>query len=120
LLQWTTDHFTGGSCQPALSPDSPHQFASAGRNLRTAGVRGGFLDGLFDRFTAFASALLNPANYFFELAFGELEIVISELGPLLLQLTLGDVPVAFNFECSHNNLAICFFRFGSPPRWRQK
>jgi len=28
------------------------------------------------------------------LAFGELEIVIRELGPLLFQLALGDVPVA--------------------------
>jgi hypothetical protein len=31
-----------------------------------------------------------------------LEIAISEFGPLLLQLALGDVPVAFNFECRHN------------------
>jgi hypothetical protein len=32
-----------------------------------------------------------------------LEIVIRELGPLLFQLALGDVPVAFAFECIHNN-----------------
>jgi hypothetical protein len=92
---------TGGACQPALSPDSAHQFASAGCNLRASGVGGGFLDGLFDCFTAFASALLNPADYFFELALGKLEIVIRELGPFLFQLALGNVPVAFDFECVH-------------------
>ena len=31
-----------------------------------------FLDRLFDRFTGFAGALLNPANQFFLLAFDEL------------------------------------------------
>jgi len=31
-----------------------------------------------------------------------LEIAIREFGPLLLQLALGDVPVAFDFECRHN------------------
>jgi hypothetical protein len=68
--------------------------------LRATGGRG-FLDGLFDRFTTFARALLNPADYLFELAFGELKIVIRELGPFLFQLALGDVPVAFDFECVH-------------------
>jgi hypothetical protein len=57
----------------------------------------GFLDRLFDRFTGFARALLNPANQFLLLAFGVLKIVIGELGPLLLQLAFGDVPVAFDF-----------------------
>jgi hypothetical protein len=33
-----------------------------------------------------------------------LEIVIRELGPLLSQLALGDVPVAFDFECVHTIL----------------
>ena len=68
-----------------------------GGSLVAAGVGGGFLDGLFDRFTAFAGTLLNPAEYFFELAFSELEIVIRKLGPLLFQFALGDVPVAFDF-----------------------
>ena len=64
----------------------------------------GFLDRFFDRFAGFTSALLNPANQFFRLAFGVLEIVIREFGPFLFQLALGDVPVAFNFKCSHNSL----------------
>jgi len=63
----------------------------------------GFLDRFFDRFTGFARALLNPANHFFLLSYGILEIVIGELGPFLLQLAFGDVPVAFNFEGSHNS-----------------
>jgi hypothetical protein len=64
----------------------------------------GFLDRFFDRFTGFARALLNPANQFFLLAFGELQIAIRKFGPFLFQLAFGDVPVAFDFECSHNSL----------------
>src|ERR1017187_6474062 len=45
--------------------------------------RGGFLDGFSHRFTVFAGALLNPAQQFLLLTFGELEIVIRKLGPLL-------------------------------------
>jgi hypothetical protein len=75
--------------------------APAGSLFAAAGGTG-FLDRLFDRFTGFARALLNPANKFSLLAFGVLEIVIRELGPFLFQLALGDVPVAFDFECSHN------------------
>jgi hypothetical protein len=80
----------------ALARAADSLFAAAG------GAR--FLDSLFDRFAGFARALLNPANQFFLLAFGVLEIVIRELGPFLFQLALGDVPVAFDFECSHNSL----------------
>src|ERR1035437_7774699 len=96
-------------CQPALSLDSPHQFARAGGSI-TSGAGGGFLDGLFHRFAAFAGTLLNPAIDFLELAFGELKIVIRKLGPLLFQLALGDVPVAFDFECVHSSS----FRFLFP------
>ena len=78
------------------------------------------LDGVFHRFTGFAGALLYPAKQFFLLAFAVLEIVVRELGPLLLQLTLGDVPVAFDFECSHSGYLFAAFRFDSPPTWRQK
>src|ERR1039458_8672287 len=49
-----------------------------------------------------AGGVLNPAKYFFDLAFGELEIVIRKRGPLLFQLTFGDVPVAFDFQCIHS------------------
>jgi len=37
-------------------------------------------------------------------AFGVLEIVIREPGPLLLQLPFGHVPVAFDLEIGHNLL----------------
>jgi len=57
----------------------------------------GFVNHFFDRFTSFAGALLNPANQFGLLAFDELQIVIREFGPFLLQLPFGDVPVAFDF-----------------------
>jgi hypothetical protein len=63
----------------------------------------GFLQRLLDRFAGFPGTLLDPANKFFLLAFGVLEIVIRELGPFLFQLALGDVPVAFDFEFSHNS-----------------
>jgi hypothetical protein len=63
----------------------------------------GFFDHFFDRFAGFASALLNTAKQFFLLAFGVLEIVVREFGPLLFQLAFGDVPVAFDFECRHND-----------------
>ena len=59
---------------------------------------------LFDRFAGFASEFLDPANQFFLFAFHVLEIAIRELGPLLLQLAFGDVPVAFDFECRHNSV----------------
>jgi hypothetical protein len=103
---------------PARAPDfdSFPQFARAVESLFAATGGAGFLDGLFDRFAGFARALLNPANQFFLLAFGELEIAICELGPFLFQLAFGDVPVAFDFKCGHNSL-VCdlLFRFDSPP-----
>ena len=71
----------------------------------------GFLDRLLDRFTDFAGALLNSAKHFFMLPFGELQIVIRELGSFLFQLAFGDVPVAFNFECSHNGTVYFWFWF---------
>jgi hypothetical protein len=82
--------------------------------MATAGGAG-FFDSLFDRFAGFARALLNPAHQFFLLAFGVLEIIVRELGPLLLQLAFGDVPVAFDFECRHNSSCFVIFRFDSPP-----
>jgi hypothetical protein len=81
--------------------------------LLTAAGGAGFLERLLNRFAGFPGALLNPANKFFLLAFGELEIVIRELGPLLFQLALGDVPVAFSFEFVHNNLFCILFLFAA-------
>jgi len=79
--------------------------------LGAAGTAGmaGFLHGLFDRFAGFARAFLNPSDQFFLFAFGELEIVIRELGPFLFQLAFGDVPVAFDFKCCHNVTVCCLF-----------
>jgi hypothetical protein len=91
----------------ALGFDSLPQFARAICNLLAAAGRG-FLDGLFDRFTGFAGALLNAAQQFIMLAFGALEIVIRELGPFLFQLALGDVPVAFDFKFVHIILRFVF------------
>jgi hypothetical protein len=94
----------------ALTASSTARFsgirAPPPRNVRLIAATGGtgFLDRLFDRFAGFARALLNPANQFFLFACDVLEIVIRELGPFLFQLAFGDVPVAFDFECSHNSL----------------
>jgi hypothetical protein len=96
----------------ALGFDSLPQFARAVGSL-FAGAGRGFLDGLFDRCTSFTRALLNPAIEFFVLAFGELEIVIRKLGPLLFQLALGDVPIAFDFEFVHNTLFCFSFLFAA-------
>src|ERR1017187_3416496 len=93
----------------ALDVDSLSQPARAFDSLFATAGGAGFLDGLFDRFTGFAGTLLNPANQFFLLAFDVLEIVIRELGPFLFQLAFGDVPVAFDFECSHNIFICCLF-----------
>jgi hypothetical protein len=77
----------------------------------TAGT--GFLDRLFDGFTGFPGAFLNPANQFVVLALDVLEIVIRELGPLLLQLALGDVPVALDFEFIHKSPFHFWFSFAA-------
>ena len=91
------------SAAPTLDVDSLLQPARATAILIAAAGGAGFLDGLFDRFPGFAGAFLNPAKQFFLFAFDELQIAIRELGPFLFQLALGDVPVAFDFECSHNS-----------------
>src|ERR1035441_7390281 len=90
---------------------TPFILIQAVGSLFAAAGGAGFLDGFLDRFTGFAGALLNAAQQFFLLAFGELEIVIRELGPLLLQLTLGDVPVAFDFKCAHSSFLLLLFVF---------
>jgi len=82
-------------------------------SLFAAAGGAGFLERLFDRFPGFSGALLNPANKFFLLAFGVLEIVIRELGPLLFQLALGDVPVAFDFKFVHNSSFYFSFLFAA-------
>jgi hypothetical protein len=66
-----------------------------------AAERGGFLDGLFNHLAGFAGGLLNPTEQFLLFTRDVLEIVIRQLGPLLFQLALGNVPSAFDFECVH-------------------
>src|ERR1035437_690822 len=108
-----------GSADPPDSgctqSDFPFWMSHFVGNLFAAAGGAGFLERLFDRFAGFAGALLNPANKFFLLAFGILEIVIRELGPLLFQLALGNVPVAFDFKFVHITLLCFVFRFCSPP-----
>src|ERR1035438_5703711 len=96
--------------------------ASTASDIRLLAAAGGagFLERLLNRFAGFPGALLNPANKLFLLAFGVLEIVIRELGPLLFQLAFGDVPVAFDFKCVHNTFSCFVFVFESPSMWRQK
>jgi hypothetical protein len=105
------------ACLPAraLGLDSLSQPTRVAGSLVAAAGGAGFLDGLFNRFAGFARALLNPANQFFLLAFGVLQIVIRELRPSLFQLALGDVPIAFDFECRHDSSWLLMFRFDSPP-----
>jgi hypothetical protein len=76
-------------------------FGGAFGGLFATASGAGFFQGFFHGFAGFARALLDPADHFILLAFDVLEIVIRELGPFLFQLALGNVPVAFNFECSH-------------------
>jgi hypothetical protein len=66
---------------------------------RVAGA--GLLYRSYDCFTGFAGVLLNPAKQFLGFAFGALEFVVRELGPLLFQLALDDVEVTFDFEFCH-------------------
>ena len=66
-----------------------------------AAERGGFFDGLFNHLTGFACGLLNSTEQFLLFTRDVLEIVIRQLGPLLFQLALGNVPIAFDFECVH-------------------
>jgi len=88
-------------------------------SLVAAATVAGFLERLLNRFAGFSRALLDAANQFFLLAFGVLKIVVRELGPFLLQLALGDVPVAFDFEGGHN-FFVCFVCLDSPSTGRQK
>jgi len=70
---------------------------------------------MFNIFTGLAGALLNAANQFVFLAFNEFEIVVGKFGPLLFELSFGDVPVAFHFQCIHMRDDVCYLvsRFGA-------
>jgi len=64
---------------------------------------------LFNGFAVFAGGFLDAADQLFLLALGVGQVVIGELGPFLFELALGDVPVAFDFECVHNGFVFCWF-----------
>lgn len=53
-------------------------------------------DRRFHCLAALTRALLNPSEQLFLFAFDVLEVVISELCPLLFELTLDDVSFAFD------------------------
>jgi hypothetical protein len=89
--------FRGRKALPDGRGTQAHRGAST--SLRAAGA--GFFDSVFDHFTGFTGALLNPTEQFVVLALDVLEIVIGELGPSLFQLALSDVPVALDFKCVH-------------------
>ena len=71
-------------------------------DLAVIGAGTALVQFFFDGFAGFARGLLDAADQFLCLAFGVLEVVIRQLGPFLFELALGDVPVAFDFECIHN------------------
>jgi hypothetical protein len=56
----------------------------------------GLIDLSLDVFASFAGPLLDPANQFVLLAFRELEIIVGEPGPSLLQLAFDDIPIPFH------------------------
>ena len=76
--------------------------------LLIGGTAAAVSDRLCHRFTGFARALLDATELFLLLAGGELQIVVGELGPLLLDLALGNVPIAFDFQFVHRFFVLCF------------
>ena len=64
------------------------------------------LDGGLHGFTALTGALLNAPQKFVLLALYVHQVVVGELSPLLLEIALEDVPVAFDFQCCHRPEAI--------------
>ena len=70
----------------------------AGSGLGAAGAAG-FLDRLFHGVAGLTRALLNPAEQFVLLPGDILQVVVGELGPLLFEFALRNVPVALDFEC---------------------
>jgi hypothetical protein len=93
----------GLETSPAAQVNGRLDFTGVNRgNLFAAAGGTGFLDGVFNHFPGFAGKLLNPAHQLFLFAFGVAEIIVRELGPFLFELALGDVPVAFDFECRHD------------------
>jgi hypothetical protein len=55
-----------------------------------------FADGLMDGFEGLTRALLNPPVEFVLFSLCELEIIVGEASPLLFEIPLDDVPIAFD------------------------
>lgn len=59
-------------------------------------------DARFHCLAGLASALLNSTQKLILFAVDQLKIVVSELSPLLFEVTLEYVPIAFDFEFVHS------------------
>lgn len=75
---------------------------------RYGGTEG--LDGIFDRFAAFAGPLLNSPQNLIVLAVDQLKIVVREFGPPLFEIALDDVPVALDLKFVHRDIDRSFPR----------
>ena len=99
LTQFVGGHgpvFSGG-----LFPYSiPHHFENSLHGFRSGGV----MNGLFHFFLGLSGAFLDSANKFVLFTFLILKIVVSEVRPFLFELAFEDIPIAFDFEFSHNSL----------------
>jgi hypothetical protein len=56
----------------------------------------GLIDLPLDIFASFTGPLLDAADQFVLLAFSELQIIICESGPSLLQLAFDNIPIPFH------------------------
>ena len=76
---------------------SSEWLAARGGLAAAAVVSQGFLH----RFARGTRTFLDAPDQLVLFAFDKLKVIISELGPLLLELAFGDVPVSFELECVH-------------------
>lgn len=58
-------------------------------------------EGFFNCLAGFAGFFLDTTYEFIGFAFGNVEIVVGQLTPLLFDLSFEDVPVAFELERVH-------------------
>ena len=66
-----------------------------------AAVAATFVNDVLDFILVLTSAFLDAADQFVFLAIHKLQVVVRELREFLFQPALGDVPVAFHFQCVH-------------------
>ena len=92
------------------------QHGSPALDLRSAPV---LAQGAFHGVAAFAGAPLDAANQLVLLAFDVAKVVIRELGPLLLEFALGEIPVSLELEVVHNAFCcgyVVYSLCGAPKR----